>query len=271
MKTIIGLGQAGCNIADKFLEYPQYKVYKIDTNLEKAPRCYSFPEYNHPEKYEENCPSLKSFFKNVKGSVLFITSCGLISAASLRLLEQLKKKCDISILYVQPDQTLLSEMKLLNNNAIFHVLQEYARSGVFKRIYLVDNVEMTKIIGDVPIREHYDKLNETLVSTIHMINVFNNSNSEVNTFADPIGSARISTFSVLDYEKNEEKMFFNLDIPRDKRYYYGVPESTLQEDGTLLKKVKEQLKKMKKYDKMKISYGIYSTSYENIYIYGLFE
>ena len=36
MQTIIGLGQAGCNVADKFAEYPQYKVYKIDAGLEKC-------------------------------------------------------------------------------------------------------------------------------------------------------------------------------------------------------------------------------------------
>jgi cell division GTPase FtsZ len=28
--NVIGLGQAGCNIADMLSEYPQYKIYKID-------------------------------------------------------------------------------------------------------------------------------------------------------------------------------------------------------------------------------------------------
>ena len=30
MDTIIGLGSAGCNIADAFAKHPQYKTYKID-------------------------------------------------------------------------------------------------------------------------------------------------------------------------------------------------------------------------------------------------
>jgi len=102
-----------------------------------------------------------------------------------------------------------------------------------------------------------------------MINIFNNSKSEINTFA-PFGeTTRISTFSLVDYHKNEEKMFFSLDIPREKRYYYAVPEKTLQTDGALLKKITEQLKSMKQYDKMKVSYGIFSTDYEDIYVYGL--
>ena len=48
MDTIIGLGKAGCSIADKFFQYPQYKIYNIDSNLENGSRCYSFPEYDHP-------------------------------------------------------------------------------------------------------------------------------------------------------------------------------------------------------------------------------
>ena len=269
MKTIIGIGSAGCNIADKFSSYPQYKTYKIDTNLKKAPRCYNFPEYDCPEDYEAKCPSLKSFFKNIKGDVLFITSCGLISAASLKILEQIKHKCDISVLYVQPDRALLSEIKLLNDNVIFHVLQEYARSDLFKRAYLVSNVELSKIIGDVPLREYYDRLNDLVVSTIHMVNVFDNSDSEINTFTHSVDSAKISTFSIVDYEKDEEKVFFNLDIPRDKRYYYAIPERALETDKKLLKNITRQLKNLKRNDKIKVTYGIFSTTYDDTYVYGM--
>ena len=269
MQTIIGLGKAGCNIADKFLAYPQYEVYKIDTGLINTSRCFNVPKQNHPEKYEENCPNLEGFFREIEGEILFITSCGLISASSLRILEQLKSKCEINVLYIRPDRSFLSELKTLNDNVLFHVFQEYARSAVFKKIYLIDNAELSKIVGNIPLREHYDKINQLITSTIHMINVFDNSDAEVQTFAEPIETARILTFSILDYEKNEEKLFFDLDIPRDKRYYYGIPESILQTDEKLLKKITEQLKILKKYDKMKVSYGIYSTNYEYIYVYGL--
>ena len=104
---------------------------------------------------------------------------------------------------------------------------------------------------------------------MHMINVFNNSTSEVDTFDKIADVARISTFSLVSYEDSEEKLFFDLDIPRDKRYYYGVPEEILKSDGSLMKKVSEQLKNLKQYDKMKVSYGIYSTNYDAPYVYGL--
>jgi hypothetical protein len=269
MQTIIGLGKAGCNIADNFSQYPQYNIYKIGTHLKKATRCYTFPEYDHPEKYEENCPNLKRFFKSVKDDVLVITSCGFISASVLRILEQIKHKCQISILYIRPNRSLLPELKVLNDNVIFHVLQEYARSALLERIYLVDTAEIDKIIGDTPIREYFNKMNELIAYTIHMMNVFNNSEAETSTFAPFTKTARMSTFSLLNYETGEEKPFFDLDIPREKRYYYGVPEKMLQTDGTLLKKIGEQLKEQKQHDKMKMSYGIFSTSYDDVYAFSL--
>ena len=269
MKSIIGLGEAGCNIADSFAKYPQYKIYKIDKNLEKAKNCFPFPECKTLEEYESNCPDLKKFFRYVKGEVLFITSCGKISAATLRILEQIKHKCKISVLYVRPDRTLLPELKSKNNNLIFGVLQEYARSALFERIYLVDNVRLSEIVGDVPLREMYDRINQLISSTIHMINVFKNSESELETFDESVETARISTFSLVSYESGEEKMFFDLDIPRDKCYYYGIPEEMLKTDGSLMKNISGQLKILKQYDKIKVSYGVYSTSYDVPYIYGL--
>ena len=215
MKTIIGLGSAGCNIADAFSQYPQYKIYKIDAGLEEAKNCYSLPTLNSPEEYERKCPSLKKFFRYVKGDILFITSCGYVSAASLRILEHLRNKCAINILYIKPDPALLPETKSLNHNVLFGVLQEYARSGIFNRTYLIDNSRLSDIIGDVPLREHYNRINQLISSTIHMINVFNNSESEVKTFGEITAPAKISTFSLVSYDDGEEKVFFDLDIPRD--------------------------------------------------------
>ena len=267
MQTIIGLGQAGCNIADKFKQHSQYKIYKIDTGLKKQARSYALEYQDTPEQYEANCPRLKQFFKGVSNDVLFITSCGHVSGASLRILEQFKDKCEINILYIKPDESFLSDTKISQNNLAFNVLQEYSRSGVFKRIYLIDNIEVAKIIGDIPVREYYDKLNELIVSTMHMINVFDNSESVMNTFSPLSEVARISTLGLANYEDGEEKPFFSLDMPRKKRYYYAIPETVLESDGKFMKKILKQLKENREHDKMKIDYGVYTTSYEQPYIY----
>ena len=271
MQTIIGLGQAGCNIADKFSQYPQYTVYKIDVGLEKKPRHYAMKQQDHPEQYEANCPNLSRFFKGVSDDeILLITSCGFVSAASLRILEALKKKgCKINVLYIKPDTSLLPQLKVLNDNVLFGVLQEYARSNVFERVYLVDNTVLAETIGDVPIREYYDRLNDMIVSTVHMINVYNHLEPEISTFAEPVPTARISTLGLANFENGEENLFFDLDVSREKRYYYAIPEEQLKTDGTLMKKITEQLKNSIQYYKMKVSYGIYSTSYDVPYVYCL--
>ena len=31
--NVIGLGDAGCNIADCFSQYPQYKIFKINVDM----------------------------------------------------------------------------------------------------------------------------------------------------------------------------------------------------------------------------------------------
>ena len=217
MKTIIGLGQAGCNVAEKFKKHPQYKIYKIDVGLEKEANSYALERQISPELYESKCPNLKTFLKEVSDDILFITSSGNVSGASLCILEQLKGRSNIDVLYIKPDLSLSPETKSLQENIVFRVLQEYSRSGVFEKIYLIDNVLLTEIVGDVPIKEHYNYLNEAIVSTIHMINVFDNSKSVLDNFSRPIETARIFTFGLINLEEEKEKMFFDLKMPREKK------------------------------------------------------
>tara|TARA_R110000824_G_scaffold150209_4_gene320723 strand:+ start:7558 stop:8406 length:849 start_codon:yes stop_codon:yes gene_type:complete len=266
--NIIGLGQAGCSIAEKFKQYSQYKIYKIDVGLKKGKNVHSLKHQETSELYESKLPNLKrAFLKEIEGDVLFITSCGAVSGASLRLLGQIKDHCQVTVLYIKPDINNLSRDGALHENLMFNVFQEYARSGVFKRLYIVDNIKIADIIGDIPVREYYNQINELIGSTIHMINVFDHSETVMKTFSDPIETARISTLGLVDYETGEEKMFFGLDMPREKRYYYAMPEEIIDSDGTLVKKIKKQVKNNIEHDKMKNSYAIYSTTYEKTYVY----
>ena len=268
--NIIGLGQAGCAIAEKFKQYPQYNVFKIDVGL-KGKQCFDMPLQPHPEQYEENCPILKlrAFLKGIKGDVLFIGSCGSISGSNLRILEQLSKgkKCKISVLYIKPERDLLSEQQLLQENLIFGVWQEYARSGVFEGIYLVSNSEVSTVIGDVPVREYYERINQTIASAFHLINVFEHSEPIMHTFASPIASTRLLTLGVVDIDTGDENLFFPLEMVRDKKYYYAIPEKILDEDTKLLKNIKAQVKEKNIPEQAKATYGIFSTKYEQSFAF----
>jgi hypothetical protein len=103
------------------------------------------------------------------------------------------KHCDVNVLYIRPETELLSTLKTKHEWVTFNVLQEYARSGVFKRIYLISNPVLEDNIGGAPVVGYYDRLNEIIVSTMHMINVYNHIDPVNSTFSEPEDMRRIST------------------------------------------------------------------------------
>ena len=269
MQTIIGLGQAGCNIADQFKQYPQYKIIKLDEGLRKTKSSFGLKRQTSPELYEENLPRgiVKYLQEGVMPETLFITSCGMVSGAALSILSKIKDKTNITVMYIVPERTELVGDKKLQNNLLFNVFQEYARSDLFKRVYLLDNQLLSDIMGPVPIMKRWDTMNNLITSTYHMINVFEHTQPVLTTTTNRINTARVSTLGLLDNENNEEKMFFSLDFPREKNYYYGVPKKRLEEDENLMQSIQRNLKSNIDHDKMKSTYSVYSTEYDELFAY----
>lgn len=268
MSAVVGLGQAGGLIADMFSEYPQYETYKVRAGKRKGKykNSYTIPIQESPELYDEACPSLKTFFKNTADDVLFVVDGSeIISAASLRVLESLKKK-SITILYVRPDLDFLTGAQRLNERAVRGVLQEYARSAIFERIYLVDVPLVAATLGDVPIKSYHTMVYNAIVSTLHMINVFSHSPIIMGSLSKPSDMVRVSTFGFVDAKSGKENLFFPLDFPREKSYYFAINEDKLQTDGSLLKRVKERALSQA-HDKLRTSYAVYETKYDDDYIY----
>ena len=265
--NIIGLGQAGCNIADAMAQYPQYNIYKIDVGLE-GKKCLNVKQQSGPEEYEANAPSMKTFFRNIKGDTLLVVGgSGSISAMSLRIMETIKGKCKIDLLYIQPDKNLLTGRRQMHEKVTYNVLQNYARSGAINRMYLVSNPQLETILGDVPIMGYFDKLNELIVSTIHMINVFKNSTPVLGGLREPAETRRICTVGIYDMEKDEEKFFFSLDTIREACYIYSVGERRLREDGSLHKTIVTQMKGKTNDETSNVSFGVFPTNYETDYAY----
>jgi len=268
METIIGLGNAGCAIADEFAKYKQYSIYKIDDNLQglKKNGIYNMPWQDGPERYEAKCPKMKNFFKNVSGEVLFIVSgAGNIAGATLNILENIKH-CGINVLYIEPDLELLPITKRPQEKSTYYILQEYARSGVFKRIFMISNPMVEDCVGDVVISEYNKKLNSMICSTFHMINVYNHIDPISDTFHEQSDTSKIATIGYVDIKGFDPKLFFPLDRTYETRYYYAISKKRLEEDGTLLKTIKEQMKSRPDTEG-KISYGIFQTNYEQDYVY----
>jgi hypothetical protein len=267
--NVIGLGQAGCNVTDMLSEYPQYKTYKIDVGIEGT-RCYDVKRQKGPEEYEKNVPSMKTFFRGIKGETLFVIGgSGHISAMCLRVMEQIKDKCEISVLYIRPELSLLSKTKSLHERATFNVLQEFARSGLLKVLYLASNINLENILGNVPIIGYNNKINELLVSTIHMINVFKNSEPVMGKIEEPSEICRIATFGISEIEEGEEKFFFSLDNTTERCYIYGINEERLATEGGLKKKIISRIKSTSSEESIQVSFGVFPTNYQQDYCYTL--
>jgi hypothetical protein len=270
MDSIVGLGAAGCAITDKFAQYPQYKIFKIDQGLKGYQKdgVYGLKKYDSHQGYEENTPKMTHFFKNITKDVLFITSgAGKVSGCTLQVLKQLHdKKCNINVLYVRPDLTLLSGAAKLQERLTCGVLQEYARSGVFEALYVIGNPEAENFIGELSINNYYDKINNLISSSFHMLNVFNNTKPVLDTSSGFGKLARIRTLSVLNLETNEEKMLYDLNRPEEKIFYFAISQESLENDGKLLNKIKEQIKDNTQ-ENCSSSYRVHSTQYEDDFAY----
>tara|TARA_R110002020_G_scaffold117591_1_gene268899 strand:- start:1788 stop:2618 length:831 start_codon:yes stop_codon:yes gene_type:complete len=264
MRSIVALTRPAINVASSFEVYPQYTVYKISKHAGSGKREYCLPVLEHPEEYESARLPLKTFFKGIKKEVFFIV-CGasIESACALRILEQLKNR-KIWILYVVPERKYLNETERLNERAVFHVLQEYARSGVFEKFFIIDNTQIEKILHEqLTIKEYYEKINDFVASTVHMINVFDNTKSELQNKSELSPASRLATFGVGTLESGDIPLF-NLDNVEEKEYYFAINKERLAEHG-LLEKVKTYMEKDT--SNVKINYQIYSTDYDADYVY----
>ena len=264
---VVGLGKAGCNIAQAFSKFPQYETYGVDTTKEAQ---ITIRKKNSHEQYDAEFPDLKKKLKFKNEEVLVaICGAGRVSGGILRLLEQIKNNT-LNVIYIQPDMALMSETQKTQERVVRCVLQEYARSGAIERIYLVDNLAIEKSIGAVSIVGYYDTLNQAIVNTIHMINVFENSEPVIGNFITPNEVARIATVGVVtmndDDEREKENWFYDLTHPRDVVYYYGISNDDLKNDGTLFKRI-NRFVKSKIADSVNISYGVFETGYEQKYCY----
>ena len=261
--VIIGLGKAGCHIAKAFSKFPQYQTLGIDT-AEDAD--ITIRQKASHEDYDAEFPNLRRRMKLRSDDILLVLAgSGAISGGVLRLLEQLKPN-PITVLYIQPDLTLASERQRIQEKIVRNVLQEYARSGQLENIWLVDNQCIERGIGDVSILGYHDILNQAVVNTVHMINIFNNSDPVIGSVIEPSLLSRIATIGIVDMETEEEKWFYNLTHARDVVYYYGINEKELTEDGTLFKKITNYVKSRVE-NGLNVSYGVFKTTYEQKYCY----
>lgn len=267
MYNIIGLGSAGCSIAEKFENLSDFNVKLIDVDIE-GENCINISRLESHHEYDRLCPDLSKELSNIQNNVILILAGGgNISGMALSLLRQLKDRCFIKVIYIRPDIDTIGNNQIIKEEKItFNVLQEYARSGAFVDILLVSNLQIEKILKKVSISNYYEKINETFFSTFTSILNLAKSKPVMENSSKPLDFFRINTMGFYDIETDEEKLFFPLDYIDYKTFYFVLNEDQLTNDGDLFKIIKDKMK-TKNNDITKVAYKIYSSSSKENYCF----
>jgi len=262
MISIIGIGTGASKIASNFASVSNYEVYQLNDKVEKNTEAeFRIDSYSTPEEYENNIPDLSNFFADIRTRVqVFVVGSTMSSNYVLGILQQIKDK-EIDLFYIQPDVELLSDVPKVLESLTFGILQEYARSGAFRTITLLSNLNLEKVLGDLPIKTYYEELNKSVFSTVHHLNYFEFSDPEIGQVAKPSEINRIRTIALLNMKDLEEKWLFDLDPAREMCYYMCINSEKLATEGGLHKRLVDILKKKPKNAFRKISYAIYETDH----------
>ncbi|MCS5551657.1 MAG: hypothetical protein NZ811_09100 [Gammaproteobacteria bacterium] len=270
MDKVIGLGKTGCAIAEQLSEHPEYRIYKIGSEIEERGSL-SLGCHPDPASYEESLDQeeVSIYLRSIKkkDEVLLVLEGGdPVTGATLKILETIKDS-KLNVLYVCPDRLMSSEIQKTSDKISFNVLQEYARSGVFEKIFLIDRNAVENLVGDVSIQEYEHSISNLISHVVAMINYFNHTEPVLANKIEPHNISRLATFGVssLDEDNKEVNLLFPLEDVRDIHFFYGIPESDLNEDPSLTKKIKNHAKSYKK-EGVSSSFSVYATKFDNIMV-----
>mgnify|MGYP001276047693 CR=1 FL=1 len=276
MDKVIGLGPTGCGVADEFVAYPEYKIYKINNNLDSRGNFHShlaIEAQNNMQAYEENFDGIdaEAYLETIQpeDEVLFVIGGGEpISGISLSLMEQIRES-RISVLYVAPDLEVCTQSQKRDHKIALGILQEYARSGALERMFLVSRPQVEKLVGDVSINKYEKTINHFIAYVVAMINYYDHVTPVMSNRSSLLPISRIATFLVSSLEEDSQVSFlYPMQTWQEENYYYGIPAADLEEDTQLTRQIKEHAKRTSD-PEANTSFSVYSTTFHERMVLGV--
>lgn len=270
MDKVIGLGKLGCAIAEELTAYPEYRIYKIDSDIDErgslaVGKLGDMSSYEAELDTEEVGIYLRSIKK--KDNVLMILEGGdPISGAVLKVLQTVNH-ATLNVLYICPDRQMVSAIQKRDDRIAFNVLQEYARSGVFANMFLINKPQIEELAGEVPIDKYEQTLSYFVAYVVAMINFFNHTDPILANKIRPKHLARIATYGVssLDEKNQSVSLLFPLSGATDIHFFYGVPKQDLEEDSSLVKRIKKHVRDHKT-EEVSSSFSVYETTLDDLIV-----
>jgi len=256
---VIGIGQAGGNIAKLFKKHKNYQVVLLDEGKgltkKETVEEYDSIDYSPP----------KTWLTKHSEALVIVSGCGKIAGSTLRVLEPLKD-LRLNVCYIVPELDYLSSEAKLRHKVHYNVLQELTRSGVINELLLFDNELALEHFGHGPIKDYYSIINFYYYSCLHMNNYCKNVKPTFGEHHTPKEISRITTIGFSTLDKNEEKLLFQLDNITETCYIINASEEDLKTNDDLVPTIKEMANINKKQER-ETSFAVFETSQEtNVYV-----
>ncbi|HCC43844.1 MAG TPA: hypothetical protein DEQ32_05580 [Gammaproteobacteria bacterium] len=266
MDKIIGIGNFGCKVAEEFSQHPEYRIYKIAPDLEERGAFCLDPQPDM-QTYEEAVPTadIENYFRSIRAGdeVLAIIEGGdPVSGTVLKILSTIKD-ASLHLMYICPDRQMISQVQKRDDRIAFNVLQEYARSGMLSKMFFVDRPMIEELVGDVAIHEHEQKVAHFISYIFAMINFYKHTDAIVSQEILPVDWCRLAVLGLtgLEEDRQQLQLMFPLSQIKDIHFFYGIPQGDLEEDATLIKRIKKHVRSHSA-DKTSTSFSVYSTTFD---------
>tara|TARA_R110002020_G_scaffold88000_6_gene216478 strand:- start:702 stop:1553 length:852 start_codon:yes stop_codon:yes gene_type:complete len=262
MKSVVAIGTPAVHFGNFLKSYPEYTVYSFNhTGAE-----FNVPVFSDIERYEEPLKGLKKYLSSVADDIVCVVSGGEVASLTcLQILQKVKNK-NIEIVYLQPSIDTLNKTGIMVHNLVDGVLQEMARSHVFKRFYLFDFELVKGVTPNVVLGEVKKTLSEACAQHYHTFNWLASQKPIFGLNESTITNATISGLSYCDFNLTTVTDLGKLLFIREQEVFYGIPEKQIKEDIELYDKVMKSFKEFKKED-IRTSFSVCSVPFENEVVY----
>ena len=267
MDKVIGIGAFGCLVGEQLAAYPEYRIYKIDSDIDQRGSL-SVGTHHNIEEYEKNLNTqeVEIYLGSIKkgDEVLIVVEGGTpISGILLRVIETIRD-ASVNVMYITPDRSVIGEEQQRDDKIVFNVVQEYARSGAIKNCYLVSYAALEVLVGNVPITSYRESLAYFLGYVIAMINYFAHTDPLIDNSPTVKNHKRILSYGVSSLEKQAEvKLLFPLEEVSDLHFFYGIPAESTNSDDTLMEKIKDHVKNYSRSQDMRVTFSVFATTLED--------
>ena len=259
MKVLIGLGKAGCEVVKKFSD--GYKKITIDAGSE-------LPEFNSPEDYEEKLTDYAHLLDfEEQECYFFVCGAGKVSAASLRLLELVQSK-KINLVYIYPEEIMLSPTQKKLNRVAFNVFQQYARSGLLNSMYIMSNEEICSFLPYYSIENMYDYINEAIVNVFESVIFYLSEKPILGSHHEEKEISRIRTVEYGEFHENKKNLYFPLDNVTETCYINIVNDEDMKNNRELLDALKQKIKEDSE-NNVTSSFVVFRSDYQHSFYYAI--